>query len=154
MSLLAHLDPLDSTANRRASPRRTLRLQALGTTSSQHAAEVAIHDLSRTGLLLETSAELAPGERIDVELPEAGRTEAKVIWSSGRFFGCKFKQPIPPAALSSAILRSPPEPADDHSDQVANALLELQTLRTQVSEMTEHLGRIIDRLAPAGKGGA
>ncbi len=152
MSLVAYLDPTDSTSNRRASPRRTLRLQALGTTSSQSAAPVVIHDLSRTGLLLETSAELAAGERIDVELPEAGAAQAKVVWSSGRFFGCKFERPIPPAALSSAILRSPP--ADDHPDQVASALLELQTLRTQVSKMTEHLGRIIDRLAPAGKDGA
>ena len=152
MSFLAHLDRAHPTSNRRASPRRTLRLQALGTTSSQSPAEVIIHDLSRTGLLLETTAELAAGERIDVELPEAGAAQARVVWSSGRFFGCKFERPIPPAALSSAILGSPP--ADDPSDQVASALLELQTLRNQVSEMTEHLGRIIDRLAPAGEDGA
>ena len=152
MALLAHLDPLDSTANRRGSPRRTLRLQALGTTSSEAAAPVVIQDLSRTGLLIETSAELAPGERIEVDLPEAGPAHAKVVWSSGRFFGCKFERPIPPAALSSAILRSPP--VDDPSGPVASALLELQTLRTQVREMTEHLGRIIDRLAPAEKDGA
>jgi hypothetical protein len=149
MSLLAHLDPSDSTANRRASPRRTLRLQALGTRSLEAAVPVVIHDLSRTGLLIETSAELAAGERIDVELPDSGPAQAKVVWSSGRFFGCKFEQAIPPAALSSAILRSPP--ADVPSDQLASALLELQTLRTQVREMTEHLGQIIDRLAPAGK---
>ena len=154
MSLLAHLGPSDSSANRRNSPRRTLQLQALGTTSSQLAVRVVIHDLSRTGLLLETSADLAAGERIDVELPEAGPAQAKVVWSSGRFFGCKFERPIAPAALSSAILRSPPEAADDQRDPVASALLELQMLRNQVSAMTEHLGRIIDRLAPAGKDGA
>lgn len=154
MSLLAHLEPSDSTANRRASARRTLRLQALGTTSSQSAAQVTIHDLSLTGLLIETSADLAAGERIDVEVPEAGLTEAKVVWSSGRFFGCKFKRPIPPAALSSAILRSPAYPADENTDQVANTLLELQTLRTQVRQMTERLGEVIDQLAAAGKGGA
>ena len=154
MSLLAHLEQRGSTSNRRASARRTLRLQALGTTSSQSAAQVTIHDLSLTGLLIETSEVLAVGERIDVQVPEAGVTEAKVVWSSGRFVGCKFNRPIPPAALSSAILRSPPEPADDHSDQLASALLELQTLRNQVRQMTEHLGQIIDRLAPAGKDGA
>ena len=150
MSLLAHLEPLDSTGNRRSAARRTLRLQALGTTSSEPDADVVIHDLSRTGLLIETSAGLAAGERIDVDLPEAGPTEAKVVWSSGRFFGCRFKRPIPPAALSSAILRSPASSTPENSDQVANALLELQTLRNKVRQMTEHLGQIIDQLAAPG----
>ena len=93
------------------------------------------------------------GERIDVEVPEAGLAEAKVVWSSGRFFGCKFKRPIPPAALSSAILRSPADSAGERSNEVANALLELQTLRTQVRRMTEHLGQVIDQLAGANKDG-
>jgi hypothetical protein len=154
MSLLAHLEPSDSTASRRSAARRTLRLQALGATASQPDAQVVIHDLSLTGLLIETSAGLAAGERIDVEIPEAGPTEAKVVWNSGRFYGCKFRRPIPPAALSSAILRSPPSSAEENSDQVANALLELQTLRTQVREMNERLGKVIDRLAAPGKDGA
>ena len=153
MSLLAQLEPSDSTANRRSAARRTLRLQAVGTTTSQSAAQVTIHDLSLTGLLIETSADLAAGERIDVEVPEAGMAEAKVVWSSGRFFGCKFKRPIPPAALSSAILRSPADSAGESSNEVANALLELQTLRTQVRRMTEHLGQVIDQLAGANKDG-
>ena len=106
MSLLAHLEPNDSTANRRSAARRTLRLQALGATASHSAADVIIHDLSLTGLLIETSAALAAGERIDVDIPEAGPTEAKVVWSSGRFFGCRFRRPLPPAALSSAPVAS------------------------------------------------
>lgn len=154
MSLLAHLEPSESTGNRRSAARRTLRLQALGTTASQADADVVIHDLSLTGLLIETSAGLAAGERIDVELPGAGPTEAKVVWSSGRFFGCRFKRPIPAAALSSAILRSPASSTRENSDQVANALLELQTLRTQVRRMTEHLGQIIEQLAAPGEDSA
>jgi hypothetical protein len=154
MSLRAHLEPRDSTGNRRSAARRTLRLQALGATASQADADVVIHDLSLSGLLIETSAGLADGERIDVDLPEAGPTEAKVVWTSGRFFGCKFKRPIPPAALASAILRSPPHSADENSDQVANALFELQTLRTQVRRMNDHLGQIIDQLAAPNKDGA
>jgi hypothetical protein len=150
MSLLAHLEPSSSTSNRRSAARRTLRLQAAGATASEPGAQVVIHDLSLTGLLIETSAGLAAGERIDIEIPEAGPTEATVVWNSGRFFGCKFRRPIPPAALSSAILRSPPQSADENGDQVANALLELQTLRNQVRQMTERLGKVIDRLAAPG----
>ena len=153
MALLAHLEPNESTANRRSAARRTLRLQAQGTTASQSAAQVTIHDLSLTGLLIETSADLAAGESIDVEVPGAGPAEAKVVWSSGRFYGCKFKRPIPSAALSSAILRSPAPSAGEDSDQVAKALLELQTLRSQVRQMTDHLGQVIEQLAAAGKAG-
>jgi hypothetical protein len=151
MSLLAHLEPSDSTSNRRSAARRTLRLQAVGATASQADAQVLIHDLSLTGLLLETSAGLSAGERIDVEIPDAGLTEAKVVWNSGRFFGCEFRRAIPPAALSSAILRSPPQSSEENTDQVANALLELQTLRTQVRQMNERLGKVIERLAAPGK---
>ncbi len=154
MSLLAHLEPNGSAGNRRSSARRTLRLQVAGATAAQPAAQVLIHDLSLTGLLIETSAGLAAGERIDVEIPDSGLTEARVVWNSGRFFGCEFRRPIPPAALSSAILRSPPQSADENADQVANALLELQTLRTQVRQMNERLGKVIDRLAAPGKDGA
>ncbi len=154
MSLLAHLEPSDSTSNRRSAARRTLRLQAVGATASQADAQVLIHDLSLTGLLIETSAGLSAGERIDVEIPDAGLTEAKVVWNSGRFFGCEFRRAIPPAALSSAILRSPPQSPDENTDQVANALLELQTLRTQVRQMNERLGKVIERLASPGKDSA
>ena len=73
----------------------------------------------------------------------------------GRAENVEDRRPIPPAALSSAILRSPPSSADEEdADQVANALLELQTLRTQVREMNERLGKDIDRLAAPGNDGA
>ena len=153
MSLLAHLEPGESTANRRTSARRTLRLEARGTTASQGAADVTIHDLSLTGLLIETSASLAADERIDVDVPEAGLTEAQVVWNSGRFFGCRFKRPIPPAALSSAILKSPAASRGEDPDEMAKALLELQTLRTQVRQMTDRIGEVINQLAAAKKDG-
>ena len=153
MSLLAHLEPGDPTANRRTSARRTLRLQARGNIASQASADVTIHDLSLTGLLIETSASLAADERIDVDVPELGLTEAQVVWSSGRFFGCKFKRPIPPAALSSAILKSPVAARREDADEMATALLELQTLRSQVRQMTDRIGEVIDRLAAAPKDG-
>ena len=72
------------------------------------AAEVVIHDISVTGLLVETLAELTCGEELDVRLPQTGATRAKVIWSSGQYFGCQFNHPISSAALSAAMLRSRP----------------------------------------------
>ena len=149
MSILAQLEPRDWTGNRRAVARRTLRLKAQGTTSSKSAA-VVIHDLSLTGLLIETTADLTPGERLDVDIPQAGLTAARVVWSSGHFFGCEFNKPIPSAALSAAILRSRPHSSEEiDSDQISEALLELETLRSRVRQMTEHLGRVIDKLGIA-----
>ena len=132
MSVRAQLEPSDWSSNRRTAARRTLRLKAHGTATSEAAAEVIIHDLSLTGLLIETSADLAAEERLEVDLPEAGLTEAKVVWSSGHFFGCKFNKPITTAALGSAILRSPAYSSDAILDPMSEALIELQTLRSQV----------------------
>lgn len=98
--------------------RRKLRLvHQLGS-----GAEVVIHDLSTTGLLIETSAELFGGEPIEVDLAEAGSRQATIVWNSGRFFGCQFIEAIPGAAVSSALLRSscilPPREAQQGSRNV------------------------------------
>lgn len=93
-----------SVGNRRISPRRTLRLHS---TISDGAEDVVIHDMSHTGLLLETTAFLAEKQPIDVELPELGLVRANVVWRSGRYVGCKFARPVSQAAVSAALLRNP-----------------------------------------------
>src|SRR5215203_5700229 len=108
MGSLALLEGRHRVRSRRGATRRKLSLQAEGLVSNSSAAEVTIHDLSVTGLLLETSAELTRGEELDVYLPEAGATRARVIWSSGRYFGCQFDHPISSAVMSAAVLRSRP----------------------------------------------
>ena len=146
MSILAHLDR-PTSANRRASPRRRLQLQAEGSTEAAAGALVMIHDLSRTGMLIETSNGLSVGERLEVRLPEAGATEATIVWHSGRFFGCKFEEPISAAAVSAALLRSDPTlPADEDSDFAAAALYELQSLTARVRRLTTQLDRVIEGL--------
>ena len=85
-------------------PRRTLRLQS---TIAEGGDDVVIHDMSHTGLLLETTAFLAERQSLDVELPELGLVRATVVWRSGRYFGCKFARPVSKAAVSAALLRSP-----------------------------------------------
>ena len=90
--------------NQRATSRRPLKLGAklVGT---RH--ETVIHDLSETGILIETEADLATFEQLQLDLPEMGPTLATVMWSSGRFFGCEFHQPLGRAAISAALLRNP-----------------------------------------------
>jgi len=90
--------------SRRLSPRRTLRLQS---TIAEGGEDVVIHDISHTGLLLETAAFLADRQSLDVELPEVGLVRATVVWRSGRYVGCRFARPVSKAAVSAALLRSP-----------------------------------------------
>jgi hypothetical protein len=93
---------------------------------------VTIHDVSATGLLIETATELAVLDDLEIELPEAGFTPALVVWSSGRFYGCQFKERISQAAISAALLRSPAaEPGD--------ALLQLRFPELAPSEHAEEL---------------
>src|SRR3990170_3883059 len=102
---------LEVATSGRKAHRRRLRLTSKGTTAAGSATEVLIYDLSATGLLLETSAEIPLGEGFTVEVPLAGKIPATVVWKGGNLFGCRFHKPISTAALSAAQLQSPIEPA-------------------------------------------
>lgn len=120
MHIAAHLEsPTVPRSNRRYAPRRVLRL---GTQLHESDARVVIQDLSATGLLIETGDGLAVEDRLLVELPRYGPAAATVVWQDGRLFGCKFDAAIPSAAISAAVLLSPPgdqqvqaEPGPDQS---------------------------------------
>jgi len=107
MQAYARLERVQS-ASRRGSSRLKLSLDSSLAGSGD---EVVIHDLSPGGILVETSASLRKGARLEVDLPELGATQARVVWNSGDYFGCQFDRPIPKAALSAALLRNPFKPA-------------------------------------------
>jgi hypothetical protein len=139
MAILAELHPQQRTGNRRAALRRRLQLSVRGGTPSGSSAQVLIHDLSVTGLLLETSTALLIGETIEVDVPEGGPTSAIVMWNSGRFYGCQFHARISPAAVSAAVLRSPFESPDGDG----------QTSASESSRYSEERGE--GALSPAAK---
>jgi len=107
MQALARLERIEGRGHR-ASSRLKLSLGAVLPATGD---EVVIHDLSSTGILIQTNAELGASQRLELELPELGATVARIVWSSGDYFGCQFEKPIPKAALSAAVLRNPFEPA-------------------------------------------
>ena len=109
MTISAQLQ-ITPAADRRGWTRRSLSL-----VSSLHSSgpDVIIHDLSETGLLIETGAGLAVLDDLEIELPEAGFTPGVVVWNSGRFYGCQYKERISQATISGALLRSPPAPSVD-----------------------------------------
>jgi PilZ domain-containing protein len=97
-------------ADRRDWQRRRLSLDSSLQSTGE---DVTIHDISASGMLIETAAELAVFDALEIELPETGITPALVIWNSGRYFGCEFKQHLSQGAISAALLRSlPAAPAE------------------------------------------
>jgi hypothetical protein len=104
-------------------------------------------------MLLECKTPLRQGEHLDLLIPEAGAAEAEIVWTSGHFFGCKFRVPLSTAAVSAASLRSP-DPnaaatpaADPNAQGVYAALIELRQLAKVIEKITDRVDRAIDRLS-------
>ena len=98
---------LIKTSDFRGKTRRTLRLQVDAAVQANGQTEAIIHNLSESGLLIETAADLAIGESVHVAIPGIGFRSAKVTWKNERFFGCKFEKEIPRAAISAVVLKAP-----------------------------------------------
>ncbi|NIJ38191.1 transcriptional regulator with XRE-family HTH domain [Sphingopyxis panaciterrae] len=110
MAISGYFLPSASDTDNRHDTRRKLSLLTRGAQHDGAGIEVEIHNISGTGLLLESDIKLAAGDRIEIELPHAGDISAVVIWASGRLFGCQFEGPVSPATLSAVELKSAVEP--------------------------------------------
>ena len=138
--MIAHFEEHPADSERRRSARRSLKLGAVGDGTA-----VTVHDISLTGLLMESPAPMLVGASFEVELPHAGAVPAVVVWNSGEFYGCEFHEPVSPAAVSAALLQSDPEnrtPKEKH-----DPLRELRDLTEQVEQIASKLDRVIDRLS-------
>lgn len=146
MSVQTQFEQNQEPSDRRRSPRRSLKLEAAESPPSAPGARVVIHDLSLTGLLIETTASVAVGERFQVQIPEAGEVEAEFVWNSGSLYGCRFTNPISKAALSAALLKSPALNFEE-SMQAADAVAELRTLRSTVGRLTATVDALLEDLS-------
>lgn len=104
MAINAHFEE-QAEQDRRRSARRRLLLEIDAAPGSGHTGAVLVHDISATGMLVECDAALPEGETIEVDLPQAGPTLARIAWQSGQFHGCEFATPLSEAALSAARLK-------------------------------------------------
>lgn len=141
MAVLAHFEGQTAPRERRRSQRRSLRLGA-----GAAGAAVVIHDISDTGMLIQSSAPMLVGASLEVELPHAGHVPATVVWTSGDFYGCEFDQRIPPAAVSAALLRSAPKERSAGAERAAVTVL--RELSHQVEELASRLDDVLDKLGP------
>lgn len=108
LSHALHASFADS-ADQRVSDRRILRLEARVATPDGDGGGIQVHNLSRSGLLLEGVTGVAAGSEIEVHLPGGTRHRAEIIWADDTLFGCRFAEPLTQAQLSAALLRSAPQ---------------------------------------------
>jgi hypothetical protein len=107
MAIKARLNSIGTSSDGRERARRRLELEVPAMGSSEDSGTVLVHNLSETGLLIETTIGLASGDLIEVELPRAGARQAKVVWSSEHLFGCEFLEEVSSGTVSAAVLRAP-----------------------------------------------
>jgi PilZ domain len=140
MPLNAHFLEVSPAPDRRRYLRRALKLGAGGSGEP-----VTVHDLSLTGALIETSEPMLVGAIFEVDLPQAGKVEATVVWNSGEFYGCQFELPISPAALSAAQLQSEPVKTDT-LDSRMDPVSELRELNAEIERLSLKMDSALRRL--------
>ena len=121
MVISAHFEPADTASERPRPRRRRLQLEVAGALASGGEASVTIHNISASGLLLETATGLSDGERIDIELPDVGPTTATIVRVSDNYYGGKFDAPLSVGVLSALELRgsAAPQPASAPGETLA-----------------------------------
>jgi hypothetical protein len=139
MPMHAYFEEIEPRSERRRSVRRALKL---GAGSGDQAA--TLHDLSLTGALIETSVPMLVGQSFEVELPEAGKIDATIVWNSGEYYGCQFELPIPPSVLSAALLKAAPQPNPDAKR--GDPLAELRELSNEVERLAFKMEGALKRL--------
>lgn len=96
----------DDNAEGRRTRRRRVSLGAELKSPSGDARDGIVRNISKQGMLLQTDFPLERDEVLELELPEAGTSAARVVWADDRLYGCEFVRPIPSAAVSAALLKS------------------------------------------------
>jgi transcriptional regulator with XRE-family HTH domain len=140
MAIKAHLDSVAAGDSQRAAPRRDLRLSASGLAPDGEEANVTIHNISAAGLLIETALDLAAGEQLALDLPEAGIVTAAVVWRSERLYGCAFEQAIGPAALAAAQLQGFAPGVPNQPRQSALATQSSEALGSRLNRLRREAG--------------
>ncbi len=144
MPIDARFDAAELTEPRGAG-RRTLRLGVSGRFATGADGAATVHNISATGMLIATDAQLSEGETIVVALPEAGERTAQIVWVDAPMHGCRFDEPLTPAALSAAQLRGGFRGGDAEAEPVSEAFgTRLHRLRTErglsLADIADKLG--------------
>lgn len=140
MAIKAHLDLHTSNDSQRAAARRALRLETSGFAPDGGETNVTIHNVSAAGLLIETGLDLAQGEQLVLDLPEAGSVTAVIVWRSERLYGCAFEQALSPAALAAVQLQGLAPQAPASPGFVSGKAVSTEALGTRLNRLRREAG--------------
>lgn len=96
-----------SVTDGRSEERRRIFLTA-SAAQGDGSSGVEILDLSASGLLMSTSASLDLDEPVAVVLADGEEHRARIMWHTGRLYGCRFEQSLSRAELGANLLRAHP----------------------------------------------
>lgn len=144
MLIAAHFEDLPLDPQHPRAPRRRLRLESEGSTASGQTARVMIHNVSATGLLIESPVILTEDESIVLALPQVGSASAQVVWMSETFYGCRFDTPLSASALSALELHSPAATA---SGRATEPDVSDNTFPVRLARWRKEQGLTLDSLA-------
>jgi len=97
----------EEPSGRRREERWRVRLGARWLDSRPETQLVTIHDVSPSGLLLETDEPLRTGSHLIIEMPGEITKICKTVWSSGKLRGATFAEPLTDAEMRELINSSP-----------------------------------------------
>lgn len=106
MHALAHLDARSFLPFHGREGRHILSLEISDIGDGSAGFEGVVHNLSSSGMMLETSAPFTVGDSFVLTAPHDDQVEATVVWKDGAFFGCKFERRLSAADVSAARLMS------------------------------------------------
>ena len=98
LALPAHFEDFASNPDRRRTARRELKFGARAGSEP-----VTVLNISRMGMLLESSTPMLVSTIFQLELPKVGLLVAEIVWNRDEFYGCEFDQPISFAEVSATL---------------------------------------------------
>ncbi|AIT79405.1 DNA-binding protein [Novosphingobium pentaromativorans US6-1] len=126
-------------------PTRKLSLEGTAASFKGDRESVSITNLSKSGMLLETSAPLSVGEPLMVLFPEGETRNASIVWAAETIFACEFDKALSIATIRKVQLQSPPEPRSAEETASSEALgARIKRLRRErgfgVDHFASHIG--------------
>ena len=90
----------DESGDDRGYDRFRIRLGAVRVEVEADVSDVTIHDVSASGILLETDQRLAAGIHIEIAFSNSFRREARIVWASNDLYGAEFTERLCSANLA------------------------------------------------------
>ena len=149
MSQFAYLEREDADGEPGNEPRKRLRLSPHDMNAPGDQAQLIVHEISDSGLLLESTLPLVEGEQLDVVMPHEGARRVTIVWACGRYFGCRFAgagtaSAVKPSAAPAGMDALPKKGSEE---AVALAQVQLHELSMAIERITGVIDRAINQLS-------